>query len=39
MSVELATQAVPDPLHNLASVSRGIWVELGLTRAREDFCS
>lgn len=39
MSVELATQAVPDPPHNLATGSRGSWVELGLTRAREHFCS
>lgn len=39
MSVGLATQAVPDPLHNLASGSHGIRMELGLTRAREGFCS
>lgn len=39
MSVELSTQAVPDPLRNLTSGSHSIWVELGLTRAREGFCS
>lgn len=39
MSVELAVQALPDPLHHLPSGSRGLWVELGLTRAREGFCS
>ena len=39
MSVELATESVSDPLHNPAFGSRSIWVELGLSRAREGFCS
>lgn len=39
MSVELSTQAVLDPLRNLTSGSHSICLELGLTRAREGFCS
>lgn len=39
MSVELAMQALTDPLHHLPAGSHGIWVELSFTRARKGFCS